>query len=303
MRTVLVLALSAFTLGCTIDVVADSVEGSFTESFTVDGPVALEVESSSGSVEIVGVEGDEVTVRGKIRAGWGLDREAAERRVRDVERNPPVELRGGVVAVGKLVSPELPNNVSVSYEITIPARAEVTVRGSSGSQTVEGVDGPVKLHASSGSVRVRDIARDVEIDVSSGSLTVEDVGGSLAADSSSGSQTSRRIAGNVTARASSGSVKLEEIGGEVTVRSSSGSVRVDQVAAAPVTVDASSGSIRVRTIPEAGYDFDIRTRSGGIGLPSGASLALDEKRHKKGALRGGGPLLALQASSGSVDVE
>lgn len=303
MRVFLVLALSALTLGCTIEVVADSVEGSFTQSLTVDGPVALEVESRSGSVEIVGKEGDDVTVRGKIRAGWAANREKAEQQVRAIERNPPVELRDGVVAVGELVSPDLLDGVSVSYEITIPARSKVTVRGSSGSQTVQGVAGPVKLNASSGSVRVREIEQDVEVDVSSGSLTVEDVGGSILADSSSGSQTFRRIAGGVTTKASSGSVKLEEIAGEVKVRSSSGSVRVHQAAASSVEVRATSGSIRVETARESGYDFDIETSSGGIDLPSEAALTLDEKRHKKGALRGGGPLLALHASSGSVDVQ
>jgi hypothetical protein len=98
-------------------------------------------------------------------------------------------------------------------------------------------------------------------------------------------------------------VKLEEIGGEVDVRASSGSVRVHQAAAAPVKVDASSGSIRVETAMDAGYNFDIRTSSGGIDLPGeSVNLTQDDKRHKQGSLRGGGPLLALNARSGSVEI-
>jgi DUF4097 and DUF4098 domain-containing protein YvlB len=302
MRYALAVALSALLSGCTIEVVADNIEGSFTKSLTVEGPVTLEVKSRSGSIEVTGSEGDEVQVYGKIRAQWGLDREQAEERVRAIEANPPVELRDGVVVVGEPAAPEMFDKVSVSYEIAVPRRARVTLRGSSGSQTVEDVAGPVDLDARSGSVHVRRVEQDVNVHVSSGSLTVEDVGGALTAESNSGSQTLRRIAGAVRTRASSGSVKLEEMGGEVSVRSSSGSVRVEQAAAAPVTVNASSGSIRVETVAGSGYDFDIETRSGGIGLPDGASLTLDGKRHKKGALRGGGPLLTLQASSGGVDV-
>ena len=303
MRRTLLVSILVLTLGCTIDVVADNVEGSFTKTLTVQGPAALEVKSRSGSVEVIGSDGDEVLVHGRIRAGWGINREDAEERVRRIESNPPVELRDGVVVVGELVTPDLLDNVSVSYEITVPKRAAVTVRSSSGSQTIENVAGPVQLDASSGSVRVRDVEKDVSVHVSSGSLTVEDVEGSLTAQSSSGSQTFRRIKGSVHARATSGSVKLEEIGGEVDVRASSGSVRVHQASAAPVKVDASSGSIRVETAMDAGYDFDIRTSSGGINLPDDSvKLTQDDKRHKQGALRGGGPLLALHARSGGVEV-
>lgn len=302
MRMILVGAFSAILFGCTIEVVADSVEGTFVKSLTVQGPVALEVNTRSGSVEVTGAEGDVVEVIGKIRAGWGLNRDEAERRVREIEKNPPVELRGGSVVVGDMPAPELFDNVSVSYEIRVPRRAAATVRSSSGSQRIEGVAGPVKLDAHSGSVRVRDVEQDVAVEASSGSLTVEDVGGSLTAESSSGAQTFRRIAGRLSAKSSSGSVKIEEIGGEVSVRASSGSVKVRQADAAPVTVEASSGSIRVETAPGSGYDFDIATRSGGIDLPGEISLTQDDKRRKKGSLRGGGPLLALRASSGGVEV-
>ena len=302
MRKIMLAALSAALLGCTIEVVADSVTGSFTKTLTVEGPVELEVKSSSGSVEVLGRDGDEVRVVGKIRAGWGLGRDEAEQRVRRIERNPPVEVQDGVVRVGSLVSPAMLDHVSVSYEITIPKRAQVTVRSSSGSLTVEDVAGPAKLDASSGSVRASGVDRDVEVDVSSGSLTIEDVGGSLTADSSSGSQTFRRIAGNVYTRSSSGSVRLEEVGGEVDIRASSGSVRVHQTAAAPIKINSSSGSVHVETAGAAGYDFDLTSRSGGIGLPDDVSLTQDDKRHKKGSLRGGGPLIAVHASSGGVDL-
>jgi DUF4097 and DUF4098 domain-containing protein YvlB len=303
MRTLLAIPLAALLFGCTLEVVADSVDGSFTKNLTVEGPVALEVQSSSGSVEVRGVDGDEVRVYGKIRAGWRMSHEEAEKRVRDLERNPPVEIRNGVVMVGKGVSPAMLENVSVSYEITIPKRAKATVRTSSGSQTIENLAGPLDVDSSSGSVHIRGVEHDVEVEVSSGSLDVEDVGGSVTADSSSGSQRFRRIAGGVKTRSSSGGVTIEEVGGQVDVRASSGSVRVQQASPAPVTVNASSGGIRLETARESGYEFDIRTGSGGIDLPDeGLTLTESEKRHKKGTLRGGGPMIALQAHSGSVDL-
>ena len=303
MRKALVIAQLALLFGCTLEVVADGVEGSFTKTLNVPGPVVLEVKSSSGSVEVLGAEGDEVRVYGRIKTGWGIGRDDAEERVRALESNPPVELRDGVVLVGGMVAPERLERLSVSYEISVPKRAKVTIRSSSGSQTIEGVEGPVDITASSGSVDIRRVAQNVVVEVSSGSLEVEDVAGSLIADSSSGSQTLRRIAGDVKIRSSSGSVRMEEIGGAVEARASSGSVRIHQAKAAPVMVNASSGGIEVETARDAGYEFDIRTNSGGIDLPEdGLNLTASEKRHKKGTIRGGGPLLALQASSGSVDV-
>ncbi len=304
MRKLLVLPAAVLLFGCTLEVVADGAEGSFTKDLTVAGPVALEVESSSGSVKVRGSEGDEVRVYGRIRTGWNINQDDADKRVREIEQNPPVELRDGVVLVGRNVNPAILEHVSVSYEITIPKRAKVVVRTSSGSQTIEDVAGPVEIDSKSGSVRVRGVQQDVNVEVRSGSLDVEDVGGSVVADSSSGSQVFRRIAGSVKTRARSGGVTMEEVSGAVDVSSSSGSVRVQQMAAAPVTISASSGSIRLDTARESGYDFDIRTRSGGIDLPDdGLNLTASEKRHKKGALRGGGPMIDLDASSGSVHVD
>ncbi|MEZ5395921.1 MAG: DUF4097 family beta strand repeat-containing protein [Bryobacterales bacterium] len=303
MRTLLALPLAVLLLGCTLEVVADNVEGVFDKSLTVSGPVALELESRSGSVEVIGSSGDEVRVHGKIRAGWGMSREEAEKRVKALQDDPPVRLEDGVVRIGHGVAPALFDDISVSYEITIPERAKVTIQSRSGSQTVERVAGPVVLDSRSGSVHVRDIASDVEARLSSGSLTVEHVKGALTAESSSGSQTFRDIAGGVHTQSSSGSVKLEDIHGPVEVKASSGSVRVRQASAAPVKVDCSSGSIHVETATGAGYDFDIQTSSGGIGLPDDeVTLTQSDKRHKKGALRGGGPLIALQARSGGVQV-
>ena len=303
MRTFLAVPLAALLLGCTLEVVADNVEGVFDKSLTVTGPVALELESRSGSVEVIGSSGDEVRVHGKIRAGWNMSREEAEKRVKALQADPPVRLDNGVIRIGHSVAPALFDDISVSYEISLPERAKVTLHSRSGSQTIERIAGPVMLEARSGSVRVREVSGDVEAHVSSGSLTVEHVKGALTAESSSGSQTFRDIEGGVHTQASSGSVKLEEIRGPVEVKASSGSVRVSQAAAAPVKVDCSSGSIHVETATGAGYDFDIQTSSGGIGLPDDdVTLTQSDKRHKKGALRGGGPLIALQARSGGVQV-
>ena len=85
MRNVLLVGLCALTLGCTIEVVADNVQGTFSKSLTVEGPVALEVKSRSGSVEVTGSDGDAVEVVGKIRAGWGEERLSAPEVARRLE--------------------------------------------------------------------------------------------------------------------------------------------------------------------------------------------------------------------------
>ena len=141
MRKILLIALAGVCLGCTLVVEADTVKGSFTKSLQVDGPIALEVKARSGSVEIVGAEGDTVRVEGRIRSGWKIGIDEAERRVREIERNPPVDVRDGVVMIGEMVSPAMLEDVSVSYVISIPARAKVTAESSSGSLSVEDVVG------------------------------------------------------------------------------------------------------------------------------------------------------------------
>src|SRR6266852_1199927 len=128
-----------------------SVSGTFDRNYTVTGPILLELTNASGDVDITGSGDGKVHVRGEVRAsGFGFDN--PQKRLDDTLANPPIEQKGDTIRVGKEISRI--RNISISYTIQVPHDTEISATVASGTQTIRGVRGPVKVQAASGSIRV-----------------------------------------------------------------------------------------------------------------------------------------------------
>ena len=301
---------------------AQSNEGSFERVLKVGGPVDLEVRSGSGSIRVFPGEGDTVKVVGRIRAGRSWFSSDASGRIREIEKNPPIEQSGRAIRVGRADDESLFRNISISYDVTVPAQARVEARTGSGAVEVGDLAGPVEAHSGSGSISIGRVAGAVVARTGSGSIDVAGAQG-LEAHSGSGSIKARGIAGAVQADSGSGGVEVEHAGpGDVDVSSSSGNVVVTGVDGAarvsassggvevqgrpsqPWDIHSSSGSVTLRLPADAAFDLDAHVSSGGIDLahPVTVSGRMD-RRHVRGKVRGGGPLVQVRSSSGGIRIE
>jgi DUF4097 and DUF4098 domain-containing protein YvlB len=298
-------------------------EGSFDRTLSVTGPVQLEVDTGSGSIEVTAGASGSVEVHGVIRARTGFfsATDAAEK-VRRIEENPPIEQQGNVIQVGwgVLEDESLREGVSIRYRIVVPADTALVSKSGSGSQTLGDLKGPVEATAGSGSLTIGSIGGDVQARAGSGSIRIDGVGGNLQVRTGSGSIDAHAVQGAITASAGSGRIELEETGsGDVSIHSGSGGVRVRGVRGG-LSVSTSSGSIRAQG--EIVRDWNLDASSGGITveLPSEASFELDahtnsgsidserplsvsgriSRRSLKGAVGSGGPRLEIETSSGSI---
>ena len=59
------------------------------------------------------------------------------------------------IRIGHIDDPELRRNISISYEVVVPAETELRVQSGSGNQTVDGIRGPLEVTAGSGGSRFR----------------------------------------------------------------------------------------------------------------------------------------------------
>src|SRR5690606_38168870 len=101
--------------------------GQFERRLTTNGRVDLDVTTGSGSVEIRRGDGPEVVVAGTVRANRGFwNGASAEERVRQVLSNPPVAQDGNSIRIGYFEDASLRRNISISYQILVPA--DTTVR-------------------------------------------------------------------------------------------------------------------------------------------------------------------------------
>jgi DUF4097 and DUF4098 domain-containing protein YvlB len=249
-----------------------SVNGSFARSFSVNGPIRLELTNAAGDVNITeGAEGM-VSIHAVVRAsGFGF--ENPQNRLNDIVSSPPVEQRGDTIRIGKDLSRM--RNIAIAYTIQVPHDTEISSTVASGAQTIRNVRGPVNIRAASGSIRVEKIDRDVQLATASGSISANDVGGDVHVSSASGSVAVSNAKGDVRVKAIAGVIRVSQPGGRVEADTASGEVEI-QGAANDVKAHATSGRVYVQGNPGGNSFWELKTVSGGVqfSVPSSANFHL-----------------------------
>lgn len=245
-------------------------DNTFERTYSVSGPVRLELSNGSGSVDIKGSADGKVHIFGKVTGGWTLFG-SSEKNVQDVVANPPIEQHDSVIRIGKNVS--WIKNASIDYNIEVPHETEIDAGVASGGITVDNVVGPVKASSASGYVHVYRVERDTQLSAASGSIDVSSIGGFLRVSSASGDVTVADVKGAVNVNAASGSIRVSKPGDRVEASSASGSVDVEG-ATNDVKVHAISGGITVAGDPSANRFWELKTVSGlvDIRVPTSASF-------------------------------
>jgi len=281
-------------------------EGQFERTLKVTGPVEMEVKTGAGSIQVLAGEGSSVKVVGRIRVGdRRISEGEAQERVRRLEANPPIEQNGNVIRIGQLEDRMFGNNVSISYDVTVPAQTRLRAHTGSGSQTIDGVAGPVEAATGSGGMSIRNIKGAVRAATGSGNIRAAGVGGGFTGTTGSGSVHAALTGpGDVEITTGSGSVDVSGVKGAVRVSTGSGTVAAEGQPAGPWKLETASGSIRVRVPVQAAFDLNARTSSGRIATdhPLAVQGAVSPKKID-GKVRGGGPLLALSTASGNITIE
>src|SRR5437867_4670415 len=156
---------AALLLVATTAVARAAAEGSFERTLKVTGPLELDVSTGSGHIDVRTGDSSTVRIRGTIRAssgGWRSSDDDAERKVRYVESNPPIEQSGNYVKIGHAEDRELMRNVSISYDLVVPAETRLRSHTGSGSQSIAGLRGPVKDGTGYGNLWIEDIGDEHE---------------------------------------------------------------------------------------------------------------------------------------------
>jgi DUF4097 and DUF4098 domain-containing protein YvlB len=319
-------ALSAVCSGCAIDLDAQvaTAVGGFDRTLPVTAPVDLDVQTGSGSILVRRGNDTEVRVVAQIRAHRGFwNSRSAEERVRALEANPPIAQNGQSIRLGDIEDRELRRNVSISYELTVPANTRLRSRSGSGSVSIESIQGPVEARTGSGRIAIGRIAGTVVAETGSGSIAVLGATQGLNARTGSGSVEARDLAGPVEAHSGSGTIRVAYTGagdgefstgsggisvvglrGRMRAHAGSGSIRVEGQPAGDWSIDSGSGGISVRLPPDASFDLSARSSSGGIHTshPIEARGSLS-RNSLQGRVRGGGPRLDLSTGSGTIRLE
>ena len=286
-RSWLAVSIAVICLALSVPAAAQGPVGTFERTLKVSGSADVSVQSGSGSIRVEPGAVDRVRVAARIKAGssWLVGGDV-EKRVRQIEQNPPIEQQGNVIRIGWFADDDLPRNISITYEITVPAATKLAARTGSGSIVVGAIAGPVEVKSGSGSLTVGRVGAQVAASTGSGSIRVEGAGG-------------------LEASTGSGSIHAASVAGPTKATSGSGSITIDGRPSGPWTLHASSGGITMTVPPDASFNLDARTNSGSIDSAHPVTMEVTgkiDKRRIAGKVRGGGPLIEASCASGSIRI-
>jgi DUF4097 and DUF4098 domain-containing protein YvlB len=323
MKTLRTLGILAALVAMSVVPANAAATGHFERTLQVSGPVDLDVVSGSGNITIHTGSSTTVSVSAKIHANaswlFGGD---PEEKVRRIEKNPPVEQQGNTIRIGHVEDRELLRNISIDYDLTVPAQTKVSTRTGSGDTSISGTQLPLVAKTGSGNVTVENLGADAHISSGSGDLKINSIKGLLHADTGSGNVRARGVAGAIFASTGSGDVEMEQVAaGDVKVDTGSGNVRLrgvkgglrastgsgDIQAEGEATHDwrlgAGSGNITLRLPTQAAFDLNARTSSGSLKVNRQITTQGTFSRHEiQGKVGGGGVLLELHTGSGDIEI-
>jgi Putative adhesin len=234
--------------------------GSFDRTYTVSGPIRLDLSNAGGQIHITGSSGNTVHIHGEVHARGFLFNNP-EKQARELSANPPIEQRPDIIRVGKNLS-DL-NGISVDYTIELPRNAEVSTKVASGSQTISNLQGPVKIDSASGTIEVSKIERAVQVNSASGSIRAQDLGDDFHASTASGNINATNVKGDVRIRGISSSMSITGPGARVEAATTSGSVEISG-AGNDVTASSVAGRVSVHGNPSGNSYWNLKTTSGTV---------------------------------------
>ena len=306
--SVVIAALALLALAVPARAADTQAEGSFSRTLKVTGAVDLDVNTGSGSINVRTGDVSTVQILGKIKSSdsWGRGSSISpEEKVRRIEANPPIEQTGNTIVIGKIEDRDLQNGVSISYEITVPAATKLRSHSGSGSITVDGLSSPLEAGTGSGGITLSNIGAEVRASTGSGSIHVRGVAGSFNGSTGSGDiEVQQTAPGDVDLQTGSGSIDLTGVKGGVRARTGSGSIHVEGQMKGDWRLHTSSGGVTVRLPQGTAFDLAARTSSGSIQTAHPITVqGTIGRRELSGKVLGGGPLLDVSTSSGSIRIE
>jgi putative adhesin len=300
----LVFATALVVLFTSTIVLASTPQGSFEKTLTVSGPVDLDVLTHSGDVTVRAGSSGSVLIRGKIYVGnhWLAGNREAD--VHEIEQRPPIRQDGNNIHIDYVDM----KNISVNYEISVPADTVVRTHSGSGDLIVEGTHGNVDAQTGSGDVKLANLTGEIRLQTGSGNIRARQISGAVKGGTGSGDiEVDETSSGDIDLHTGSGNITARGVQGGFHGETGSGDVTAEGTQSGTWDIRTGSGNVHVRLPASAAFDADISTSSGSIDVGSPIEMTVqgrvdDTHRQIHGKVHGGGPLLKVRTGSGDIHI-
>jgi hypothetical protein len=299
------LAITLVVLLASTFAAASTPQGTFERTFSVSGSVDLDVQTRSGDIIVRSGAAGSVSIRGKIFVGdhWLFGSRHAD--VSDIEQHPPLRQEGNSIHIDYVSA----RDISVDYEITVPADTTIRTRSGSGDQTVEGTHGNADLQSGSGDMKLSRLTGEIRLQTGSGDVRAREIAGPVRGGAGSGNiELEETGAGDIDLHTGSGNITARGIQGAFRADAGSGDITAEGAQTGAWGIRTGSGNVHVHLPANAAFDADISTSSGTLDVDAPITMTVqgrvqESRKSIHGKVRGGGPLLTLRTGSGDIHIE
>jgi hypothetical protein len=214
---------------------------------TLPATGSLNVDAApNGGITVKAWSKGEILLRAKVET-WGDTKSEAESRLKEVK-----------IATGAKVSADGPRTAgrsyySVSYEVFVPSKIDLTLQTTNGGVNITGVNGAIVANTTNGGLKLSNLAGKVSAHTTNGGVKVELAGSTWQGEGFDVSTTNGGVNIDVPADYSA---RLE-------ARTTNGGVRSDL----PMTIQGNHSGKRVNaTLGKGGALVKVETTNGGISL-------------------------------------
>ncbi|MEO5902996.1 MAG: DUF4097 family beta strand repeat-containing protein [Gemmatimonadaceae bacterium] len=288
----LALVASAFVPSGRADAQGDRYREKFDTTVKIDRGGSVTVSVYSGHVNVVGVSGSQMRVKGYVDRGeLRFDAHSGSVRM-DIEPNGR---HGG----------------NAELDITVPIGTRVQIDGFSAPYTVKGVKGEVKLESMSGNVEVADAVGRASIATVSGSILASNVDGDLRAESVSGRLDLTNVKGDIESESISGHIWINGAQSKVVkAETVSGSVAYGGTIDPLGTYEfkSHSGRVTLGMTSDAGATVSLETFSGNVDSDFPVTMGSGTNRIRRDSrfefkIGSGRAHITLETFSGNIRIQ
>jgi DUF4097 and DUF4098 domain-containing protein YvlB len=263
------------------------------------------VQTRSGDIIVRSGASGSVSIRGKIYVGdhWLFGNRHTD--VSDIEQHPPLRQDGNSIHIDYVNA----RDISVDYEITVPADTTIRSHSGSGNQDIEGTRGNADLQTGSGDVRLSHLTGEIRLQTGSGDVRAREISGPVRGGAGSGNiEVEETGTGDIDLHTGSGNVTARGIQGAFRADAGSGDITAEGTMAGAWEIRTGSGNVHVRLPANSAFDANISTSSGTLDVDAPITMTVQgrvNENHKTimGKVRGGGPMLTLRTGSGDIHIE
>ena len=266
---------------------ASAADRHFERTLNVSAQPDLYVSTGSGNIKVHPGNTSQIQIVGHVHAGWSAFGNV-DGRIDKIVDNPPITQDGNTVRVGDTNDHGLFNNISIDYDISVPAAVALNLHSGSGDVDVDHVGRYLAGSSGSGNVRAHALHGPAELSSGSGDLELEQDG-----------------PGDVKLKSGSGNITVHSFDGGIMARTGSGDVTADGKLGGSANLSSGSGNIRLRLSPDAHFNLEATTGSGDIRVhfPGAPQQGENSRHHMTAPINGGGVPLEVRTGSGNVEID